>query len=171
MESFSKLLAVAAVGLVAMSSRMFAESFPGRTSNQLSLTRALEVTARVFFPDGHSVATWLTVDPAQPPANVIDGLLGTTESMCVFSNPGDIGRGWRVHVTRLDEGGTAVTAQVDWQRQAQDDSPKKSQLVALEVGNSIPLDYISASDADRIGTCNAVGMLLTISRTVGKTSK
>jgi hypothetical protein len=126
------------------------------------------IGAHVYFPDGHSVATWRTLDARArrvPAAKQIY----TTQSLCIFNTGSstDVGYGWTFDATLVKQSGDAATVHVTWSRTrdrgSASDSPGAAVDLDLTPGTSIPLDYIvPGPQTASASQCRAIGMLLEV---------
>jgi hypothetical protein len=167
---FSALLAVAVLSVPTLGA--------SAQTTTTSVTPYLVATMSVFFPNREPVAT-----SSQPFARgkspvvlgdkwsaVIDHLR-TTESMCIFANPGQtvgVGYGWRVELQPIGEDRGSLVVHVDWKRvrdQGRDvTTPNGSVELSLRMGQSLPLDYIVpvARTSGPGPKCEALGALLEV---------
>jgi hypothetical protein len=122
----------------------------GLTAQGDDVLARVTIGGHVYFPDGHSVATWRTFDKrarTRPGANQ----LYTTRSLCVFNNTdglslNDAGYGWTLDATLVKQAADGATVHVNWSRTKDrgqlSDSPSAAVDLVLTPGTSIPLDYI-----------------------------
>jgi hypothetical protein len=159
------------VARITLAMSLFAGVQTGFTAQADDVLARVAIGGHVYFPDGHSVATWRTFDKR---ARTIPGAnqIYTTRSLCVFNNTdglslNDAGYGWTFDATLVKRAADGATVHVNWSRTKDrgqlSDSPSAAVDLVLTSGTSIPLDYIVPGPQTGPGSqCDAIGMLLEI---------
>lgn len=160
--------AIAFVAIVGLSLGAAPPQGRGGTVPLRPLSAQWELAARVYFPDGRTVAAF-----DGPASGNSRGEVSTefsiTESLCVFNAPFVADRalhGWHVAVSPVRETATELVLRVSWRRTFDRGKAVTSPTDSVEVtlrphDGRIPLDYI-LPDRATAGDCKAVGMMLEI---------